>query len=240
VLSTYHDIFLARAQAAVGAARSVSSVGHAALKGQLREIVVRGLLRPLLPQGIGIGSGLIISSDGQTSTQQDIILFVADVVPPAVLEGEIGIFPVESVLFVVEVKSHLSATDVRNANEAAEGLSKLTHSPPLGQDAWTAGDHVEGCIPVLFAFNSDLTEHGRTEVERYDSLRDISREPSIRGICVAGKGNWIWKESAWRMWPSRTTGDEILGLLVAITNAYSRVLATRHRPDLAAYLAQKG
>jgi hypothetical protein len=198
VLSTYHDIFLARAQAAVGAARSVSSVGQAALKGQLQEIVMRGLLRPLLPQGIGIGSGLIISSDGETSTQQDIILFDADVAPPAVFEGEIGIFPVESVLFVVEVKSRLSATDVRNANEAAECLSKLTHAPPLGQDAWTAGDHVEGCIPVLFAFDSDLTEHGRTEVERYDSL------------------------------------------LVAITNAYSRVLATRHRPDLAAYLAKKG
>jgi hypothetical protein len=235
VHSTYHDVFLARAQAAIGAARSVSSVSHPALKGHLREILVRTLLRPLLPQGIGIGSGVIISAEGETSTQQDIILYDAAVVPPAAFEGEIGMFPVESVLFVLEVKSCLTATDLKTANDSAVGLLRLKHAAPFGRD-WEAGDRVEGCIPVLFAFDSDLTAVGTTEVERYDGIRDVSREPSIRGICVADRGSWSWDKTGWRPWPSGPSGSEILGMLVGITNAYSRVLATRRRPDLAAYL----
>jgi hypothetical protein len=50
----------------------------------------------------------------------------------------------------------------------------------------------------------------------------------------------LWERTAWRMWPSGTSGAEILGMLVGFINAYSRVLATRRRPDLAAYLSQSG
>src|SRR5205814_8120838 len=109
----------------------------------------------------------IISSEGGTSTQQDVILYDAAVVPPATFEGEIGMFPVESVLFVLEVKSRLTATDLKSANDSAVSLSQLKHAAPLVQYSWKARYHVEGCIPVLFAFDSDLTAGGITGVVRY-------------------------------------------------------------------------
>ena len=39
----YRDLILARVQAAIGAAKSVTGVKHKGLKGQLREIVIRDL-----------------------------------------------------------------------------------------------------------------------------------------------------------------------------------------------------
>lgn len=57
----YRNLTLVRAQATVAAARAFSGVDHRGLEGHLREIVMRDLLRPLLPLNIGLGSGKIIS-----------------------------------------------------------------------------------------------------------------------------------------------------------------------------------
>src|SRR5207253_8409063 len=49
----YRNLTLVRAQATVAAARAFSGVDHRGLEGHLREIVMRDLLRPLLPPNIG-------------------------------------------------------------------------------------------------------------------------------------------------------------------------------------------
>jgi len=87
----YRDLILARAQAAIGAAKAATGVGHSGLKGQLREIVIRDLLRPLFPSDIGLGTGEIITADNQRSRQQDIVVFDKSIVPPVLLEGTTGV-----------------------------------------------------------------------------------------------------------------------------------------------------
>jgi hypothetical protein len=96
--TAYRDLILARVQAAIGAARASTGITHSGLKGQLREIVIRDLLRPLLPADVGVGTGLIISSDNQESKEQDILLYDKRILPPVVFEEYRGMFPIESVL----------------------------------------------------------------------------------------------------------------------------------------------
>jgi hypothetical protein len=51
----YQDLIVNRATQMVGAAKALKSINHSGLKGQLRELVVRELLNPVLPPGYMVG-----------------------------------------------------------------------------------------------------------------------------------------------------------------------------------------
>ena len=235
----YRDILLARAQATIAAARAVTPLAHAGLKGHLREIVVRDLLRPLLPTDLGIGSGQVISAYEENSRQQDIVLYDRRVVPPVLFEQVSGVFPLESVLFTIEVKSRLTLEELRDAHDSAAQLAKFRHAPgtddsgklPIGGPR----QRIEHVIPCLVAFDSDLTSSGKTELARYQELL-AEDPPAIRVISVVERGFWFWGDERWHNWPTQTPGDELLGLMTTIINTYQRVASTRLRPDFRQYL----
>jgi hypothetical protein len=122
----YREIVLERVRAAIGAARAVRGLSHQGLKGQIREVLVRELFQPILPPTIGIGRGCIISSfDEEKSGEQDVILFDRRILPPILYDASLGIFPIESVLFVIEVKSTLTAAELKKSHSSASQLYSL-------------------------------------------------------------------------------------------------------------------
>ena len=92
---------------------------HAGLKGQLREILVRELLRPLPPLDFVLATGQVVSAYGDVSDQVDIGACDRRLVPPILFESVSGVLPLEAKLFVVEVKSTLDAGELRRADAAA-------------------------------------------------------------------------------------------------------------------------
>lgn len=60
----YQDLIVNRATQMVGAATALKNINHSGLKGQLRELVVRDLLIPVLPPGYIVGQGEIVSAYG--------------------------------------------------------------------------------------------------------------------------------------------------------------------------------
>jgi hypothetical protein len=110
-LLLYRAMFKARVQAAVAMATAVknapppASKVHPGVQGQIREILVRELFRPLLPPDIGVGTGQLIDRCNNLSPETDIILFDRRLAPPMMLNESLGLFPIESCLFVVEVKT---------------------------------------------------------------------------------------------------------------------------------------
>lgn len=52
-----------------------SQIEHRGLKGQAREVIVREFLSKYLPKQLGIARGEIISSNGEVSREQDIIIY---------------------------------------------------------------------------------------------------------------------------------------------------------------------
>lgn len=132
----YRNLLLARASALVAEAQAFRAVNHNGLKEQLRETLVRLLLRPLLPPQVGVGTGEVITHNGKTSTQQDVVVFDKTDVPPLLVGDVGGLFPLESLVYTVEVKSILSIEELRKANESARSIDTV-----LGDLTYFIEDH---------------------------------------------------------------------------------------------------
>lgn len=231
----YRDLILAQARAALAAADSVSNVPHGGLKGQLREIVVRELLRPLLPPDYVLATGQIVSAYGEISEQIDIAACDRNLIPPILFESACGILPIEATLFTIEVKSGLNATELKKSEDAARKLRKFAYAPPVGSSGWDPNHHIETAIPYLLAFRTDLCLTGKTEIERFTDLVGDD-EPAIKGLCVAGRGFWCRADGQWHKEHTTEPGEELALMVASILNTCQRVASTRRRPDFRQYL----
>jgi Domain of unknown function (DUF6602)/Resolvase, N terminal domain len=82
-----------------------SIVAHRGEKGRIVEGVVKSALRAILPGRFSIGTGFAITSSGKTSPQLDLVIYDALLNAPIILEGGIGLFPIECIYGFVAVKS---------------------------------------------------------------------------------------------------------------------------------------
>jgi hypothetical protein len=224
----------------VDAARALIGVQHKGLKGRLREVVIRDLLRPLFPTDIGLGSGEIVDTQDRHSTEQDIVIYDKAILPPFLLEERDGLFPVESVLYTIEVKSVLDSGGLRKSHQDAKQLDDFYYAAgEYNSDDCPIPGTCERIIPCVFAFASDLSGNGADEVERYDGIwQEDSDEPVIRVLCVVDRDTWSWwpNQKTWRQMARR--GDpleEVVAFVAGILNTYSRVRATRGQPRIGLY-----
>lgn len=235
--STYRDLVASRVSTALEAARAMAGVAHAGVKGQLREILVRDLFRPLFPADVGIGTGQIVTVQDQMSGQLDVIIYDRRILPAVLFEGHTGLFPIEAVTAVIEVKSTLNATELRGAIESARNLNGQTYLSGL-QDPYTGliQQHaVERLVPTLFALDTDLTADGKTEVQRLAELGGADGD-SLRSICVVGRGYWFMIGDRWYKASQTGDGTEVMAFLSSISVSVDRIASTRHRPPLGQYL----
>ncbi|WP_170328726.1 DUF6602 domain-containing protein [Ruegeria arenilitoris] len=101
---------------------------HAGEYGLLKEKAVISLLRLIVPENLSISSGFLLTSNGEISTQCDIIIYDKSR-NPVIRDGAANFFLLESVYAVGEVKSKLNATRYRDA------LEKLARQKALGKSA---------------------------------------------------------------------------------------------------------
>jgi hypothetical protein len=240
----YRELVLSRIRGAVAAAKAVGGVEHPGLKGQLREIVIRDLLRPLFPADVGLGTGVVISASGKASTQQDVVIYDKSILPPITFEQSTGVFPVEAVLYTVEVKSTLTAAELKKSHDSAAQLVDFDYvAGEYKKDATTGIDlkvdhRIEKAISTLLAFDTDLTGAGKSEHSRYDEIR-ASSAPALMALCVAGASYCYWDATNRRWTPGKTEEyqyQELVGFLAGIMNTYRRVASTRKEPRLGHYL----
>lgn len=235
--TVYRALTLARVAAAVGAAKAVSNIKHEGLKGQLREIVIRDLFYPLLPSDVGVGYGEIISSDNRQSREQDVVIFDKRILPPILLERVKGIFPIESVLYAIEVKSRMTANEIKTSDKSATELMGFMYQSGDYDESGKVSEHiVEKVISCVLAFDTDLTLEGKSEIERYDEIRGSECDPALRAICVVGRGYWYWRENKWKTWEQTYEFEEVVGFIAGVMNTYREIAATRKEPRLGRYL----
>lgn len=227
--STFSQLIASRIQAAIASASAVAGIGHAGMRGSLREAFVRDLLRPVMPPRLGFAHGLIASAYEQQSTEQDVVIFDTDALPTVLLDGESGLIPIEAALYSIEVKSSLSEKNLRETHEKAEKLNELMHLP------CPDGANPEHVIPCLFAWGSNLLSPPSKELERYKEIISDQSKPPLRSICVVGHGYWYFS-SEWFEVKADADYSEVKAFIAGIFDTYARVASTRVRVGLGKYL----
>jgi len=202
-MTTKHFAYIAgRIAAAKQQADNLATgIGHRGIEGEIREIAARECVDPFLTQSYRCGRGKVINSYQRMSDQIDLIVYHRKVAPPILVNEDLGLFPVECVRYVFEIKSTLTATEVKDANKKFRSVANLT-SFPLKQ---AGGTIRKGTLPstVLFAFNSDLAG---SEIQRY--LKHTPDEyPPCVALCVLGKGYWFFDKETKKWHGQETTAD---------------------------------
>ncbi|MCK5542891.1 MAG: hypothetical protein KAI40_09370 [Desulfobacterales bacterium] len=234
----YKEILRSKIKGAIEQALAVkNNISHSVVKGEIVEILIKELFAPLLPSDIGAGTGQIIENHNNLcSTQQDIILYDKSILPPVLFENKIGVFPIESVLYTIEVKTTLTAKELRKAHSAATELTKFTFLPGLQDDKGKEKHHpIERPRSVVFGLTSDLKAGRKSEAQRYKEIYGDGY-PYIRAICVADKEYWHEANGMWIKHSAQDQYDEILSFIGGVMNTYKRVALSRHNPNLGHYV----
>lgn len=98
-------------------------------KGELRELFVTNILDSFLTKQFDIGTGIIINQKEEQSNQTDIIIYDNRILPPFIKEQHIGVYPAESVVGVIEVKSKLDKKAILDSEDSAKKLHEVIYNP---------------------------------------------------------------------------------------------------------------
>jgi hypothetical protein len=218
-----------RIQAALAGARHAAAINHPGLQGEVREILVRELLRPLLPPTFALGTGKIVDHLGNESDQIDVVIYDRAVMPPLLFSqtAVLGLFPVEACVYAIEVKSTATAATWAQASRNATSLLRLARLIPPG------GQIYPPVLPMFFAFDSNLKSPAsqRGELKRWNRFNNVVsaqapatgviKASTFAAVCVAGQGYGYWRDEPQndRKWRT-AVGDngEILEWFMGVSN----------------------
>ena len=104
---------------------------HDLTKGELKELFVSKVLKSFLTSQFGIGSGIILNRAGKQSRQMDVVIYDNWIILPFIQEQNIGVYPAESVIATIEVKTTLDKGALEKAEDAAKELKDIifAHMP---------------------------------------------------------------------------------------------------------------
>lgn len=178
-----------------------SGIGHHGIEGEIREIAAKECIEPFLTQSYQCGTGKVIDSLQNLSDQLDLIVYHRKIAPPILVGRDLGLYPVECVRYVFEIKSTLNAREVRDANKKFRSVSNLLSFPRKEQDGSVKG----GALPttVLLAFNTDIAS---SEIERYKKHTQ-DEFPPCTALCVLGKGYWFYDAASNDWYGLETSND---------------------------------
>jgi len=110
-------------------AYALKNLDHKSLKGRLRELFTMRVLSKFLTRQFGIGTGVIINQEGKQSKEIDIIIYDNRILPPFIEEQKIGVYPAESVLATIEVRSWITKGIIKEYSAEAAKIFKETYNP---------------------------------------------------------------------------------------------------------------
>lgn len=239
-----HSTSIVRAM--VEKVNSLSDLQHKLTKGELRELFVTDVLQYFLTSQFSIGSGVIVNWTGDQSNQIDIVVYDNRVLPPFVQARGKGVYPAESVIATIEVKSWLRKPDLLETEKKAQALRKKVFNPDR-----TLYKHFSkyrtycNSIPLcgVIGFYGD----GVKELRNNESGKKWLNENinSLFAICLVKKHSWMKVgEPSWSMISyNRETSEEIkrfLAVLLDNIRSLSEIrfefLVQEHRDWFSAYI----
>jgi hypothetical protein len=132
---------------------------HPGEKGAEVEEVLKSFLNSHLPQRFHSGSGYIIDNDNNISKQTDVVIYDALSSPVYRASSKTQIIPADTVAAVIEVKTCLNKTEVKDSFEKILSCKKLRKTPLSKIDQKSTGSNLAtvATMGVIFGFDSDTS-----------------------------------------------------------------------------------
>ena len=232
----YRDRIINQIEYAVREAENATKIEHPGLLGRIRELSASHVFGPLLPSGFEIGTGKICDREGNLSSEADLVIYNKSILPPVMYSEREGVFPIEACFYAIEVKSKATASEVRDAIQKGQEIMKLEYANPSSSDKLK---HLSLVVPTFFAFGSDLSDSGMSELQRYAKYDpEWKTDPVIKAICVVGKGYWYHssKDGCWFFHPPTPAHDEVIDLVSGVVNTLAKAPTQVRQALLGQYL----
>ncbi len=227
----------------MGRVTSLRGLDHRLTKGELRELFVSGVLRSFLTEQFDIGCGVIVNQRGAQSRQTDVIIYDNRIVPPFIREQRLGVYPAESVLATIEVKSRMTKAELLRAESSALDLKRDVY------------DQAASIYPDFATFTPlcavlGFYGNGVKELTRQDAGRDwlASNVNSLDYMCLVNKWSWMTVQRQWAPQmgdPDGESFDETKRFLAVLldnvrthSEARLNVMREEHRDWLGAYIRE--
>jgi hypothetical protein len=197
----------------VSAYNRTKSIQHAPSTGAAREYIVSSFLQKFYPQKYVFGSGEIIDARGNTSTQCDIVVY--DESMPVIRHGLIDQYLAEGVLCAIEIKSNMSAAQLR------ESLTKAAAIKRLHRDLDTIFHY--GVLPEsipCFIISFDFSSKYQTFISCIESHNEANEvNHRIDGAFVIEKGFYYSAQEGAPVF--RESGKDVMGhAFAALSEAF--------------------
>ena len=186
----HEDVYRARIAELRSMFSVTKSILHKGEKGSLREAFLVNLIQLFLPCNYGIGSGIVVDRSGRQSVQADIIIYDKKAMPPLLESFGRGVYLVDSVVRVIEVKSTVRKSSL---DQFAELIKCFDPMNPQGLKLASEGKLQDGCgyypVCAMFGFESDY----RSFAEECSRNSVIANSHSL--ICIDNVGLWTNKQN---------------------------------------------
>ena len=154
---------------------------HRPSAGDNREDLVEVFLKDHLPKKFGVSTGLVISSEGMFSNQADLVIVDDQNNAPLYPNSTNKLWPVETVLALIEVKTSLSPSEITDAVAKARRFKSLQRNfCEAGQD-----QRITESLFVLWGFEAPSVEIFKSNLTKALEGVPVSEQPDL--IIVPGR-----------------------------------------------------
>jgi hypothetical protein len=200
-------------------AKVLNAIEHKLTQGTLKELFTSELLQHFLTIQFGIGSGIVINDKNKQSNQTDIVIYDKRIIPPFISGSGIGVYPVESVIATIEIKTELHKDDLMEAEKAARKLSEKVFTRRRRR-MW----------PLCAAFGFKGGIRGLTKEAKSEKwLRNNVQY--LKLLCITGKYSWGTVQRQWKPGSESFAGchDETKRFLALLLDNLRTLAERRYR-----------
>lgn len=163
---------------------------HKGEQGRNNEQILRNFLVKYLARRYTVSTGKVIASNGQLSSQIDLIVHDRLNTPQISIDEAFALVPIESAFAVISVKTSLDKTQLRDAMGGIESVRKLPRKAgiiqtPLQEIIEIPEDHVLRPRAFVFAFQSSW-KTAESADKAFSDLLNEEFEDEVRpnAVCI--------------------------------------------------------
>ncbi|MBI2043797.1 hypothetical protein HYT24_00330 [Candidatus Pacearchaeota archaeon] len=180
---------------------------HSSTIGTNREILLAKYFKELMPSFFNYGNGVIIDSEGNMSSQEDLIIYSPFM---GGFDNESSLFPVDGVCATVEIKSNLDRQKLKEAFENIRSIKKFHYS--LIPKTY-AGEWKEKVCCNIFSYDSISASTLKGHIFELQNELKLKDEEMFDNLCV--NGQYIFTKSSKAVEHfSRKKGEKYVCLLL--------------------------